>query len=127
MEGAVGEYQAGIRKSRLTIDKILILKEFQTVHYEHGINLYLLFIDFKKSYDTLNRKELLTAMQDLEISNKMIRLTGMTIENTRNRVRSNGILSQAFQVIIGLRQGDPMSTTLFNRALEVIIRRSGIH
>ena len=104
-----------------------MLKELQAVYFERGINLYLLFIDFKKAYDTINRKELLTTMQELEIPNKMIRLTGMTIENTRNRIMSNGILSQPFQVTIGLRQGDPMLTTLFNLALEVIIRRSGIH
>ena len=73
-----------------------------------------------------DRKELLTAMQELEIPNKMIKLTGMSIENTRNRIRSNGILSQSFLVTTGLRQGDPMSATLFNLALEVIIRRSGI-
>ena len=102
MEGAVGEYQAGFRKNRATIDQIFILKELQAVHYEQEINLYLLFIDFKKGYDTINRKQLLTVMQELEIPNKMIRLTVMTIENTRNRVRSNGVL-------------------------EVIIRRSGIH
>ena len=89
------------------------------MYYEQGINLYLLFIDFKKANNTINRKELLTAMQKLEIPNKMIRLTGMTIDNTRNRVTSNRILSQIFQVTTGL-QGDLMSTTLFNLALEVI-------
>ncbi|KAJ3649691.1 hypothetical protein Zmor_021418 [Zophobas morio] len=113
------EYQAGFRNNRSTVDKIFILKELQAVNYEQGITLYLLFIDFKKANNTINRKELLTAMQKLEIPNKMIRLTGMTIDNTRNRVTSNRILSQIFQVTTGL-QGDLMSTTLFNLALEVI-------
>ena len=127
MKGAVGEYQAGFRENRSTIDQIFILKELQAVHYEQEINLYLLFIDFTKAYGTINRKELLTAMQELEIPNQMIRLIVMTIENTRNRVRSNGILSQPFQVITDLRQGDSMSTTFFRLALEVIIRRREIH
>ena len=60
MQGAVGEYQAGYRKHRSTVDQIFMLKE--------------LFIDFKKAYDTINRKELVTAIQELEIPNKMIRL-----------------------------------------------------
>ncbi|XP_063914304.1 probable cytochrome P450 4d14 [Zophobas morio] len=127
MEKIVGEYQAGFRKNRSTVDQIFILKQLQEVHYEQGINLYLLFIDFKIAYDTVNRKKLLEAMKELGVPRKLIKLTKMTLQSTRNRVRINGLLSEPFQVRTGLRQGDPISTTLFNLALEAIIRRSGIH
>ncbi|RYA71702.1 hypothetical protein DD592_26400 [Enterobacter cloacae complex sp. 2DZ2F20B] len=123
MEKIVGEYQVGFRKNRSTVDQIFILKQLQEVHYEQGINLYLLFIDFKKAYDTVNRKELLEAMKELGVLRKLIKLTKMTLQSTRNRVRINGLLSEPFQVRTGLRQGDPISTTLFNLVLEAIIRR----
>ena len=116
MKGAVGKYQAGFRKNRSTIDQIFILKELQAVHYEQGINLYLLFIDFKKPYDTISRKELLTAIQELEIPNKMIRLTGMTIVNIRNRVRSNTIPAIPSNHRFTTRR--PHINHLFNLALE---------
>ncbi|KAJ3644059.1 hypothetical protein Zmor_026733 [Zophobas morio] len=106
MEKRVGEYQAGFRKNRSTVDQIFILKQLEEVHYEQGINLYLLFI----AYDTVNRKELLEAMQQLEVPRKLIKLTKMTLQSTRNRVRINGLLSEPFQVRTGLWQGDPIST-----------------
>jgi hypothetical protein len=47
----------------------------------------------------------------------------MTMGNSMVRVKIQGILSQPFTIQNGLRQADPLSTTLFNLALEYAARK----
>lgn len=46
----------------------------------------------------------------------------MTLQNTRNKVKIQGELSEEFRVEQGLKQGDALSTVLFNLTLEKLIR-----
>jgi hypothetical protein len=57
-------------------------------------------------------------MTKLETLTKLLNLTKMTMENNMDRVKIRGILSQPFTIQNGLRPGDPLSTNLFNLALE---------
>ena len=46
----------------------------------------------------------------------------MTLTHTNSRVRIRNKLSEAFDITEGLRQGDPLSTLLFNLILEAAVR-----
>jgi thymidine kinase len=46
----------------------------------------------------------------------------MTLENTCNKVKIQGKLSPNFEMVVGLRQGDSLSTLLFNLCMEKIIK-----
>ena len=48
----------------------------------------------------------------------------MCYRNTRCRIRVGGELTDAFQVLGGLKQGCPLSTLLFNLVLEWIMRQT---
>lgn len=50
----------------------------------------------------------------------------MTLEKTEYIIELQGITSSTFKADRGLRQGDPLSTLLFNLTLEKIVRESGI-
>lgn len=126
-EGKLGEYQGGFRKNRATTDQIFTLKQVLTTCYEYEIPVHMLFVDFERAYDSVIRQELINALYDLQIPGKLIKLIGMTLSQTVNAVRVNGNVSQEFEVNKGLRQGDPLSTLLFNMVLEIIIRESGIN
>lgn len=45
----------------------------------------------------------------------------MTKKKTTSNVRVKGEITQVFEIKTGLRQGDPLSTLLFNKVLENII------
>jgi hypothetical protein len=47
----------------------------------------------------------------------------MTVWSTRVRVKIQGQLTREFKVWRGLRQGDALSTTLFNLCLEHVMRQ----
>lgn len=122
----IGEYQGGFRKGRGTVDQIFLLKHVMEGCYEYKIPLNILFIDFQKAYDSVNRKKLYAALKDLSIPPKIIRLVKMSLKASVNHVKVNGSLTEEFTVNTGLRQGDPLSTLLFNLVLERIIQETGI-
>jgi len=43
-------------------------------HNEHGLDLYMLFIDFKQAFDSINMERLFEAMDKMGIPQKLIRL-----------------------------------------------------
>ena len=122
----VGEYQGGFREGRSTTDQIFTLKMIQSQAYEQNLSLHVLFVDFMKAYDSVDRSKLYHAMRCLEIPEKLIRLVKMTLNETINKVAAEGRTSEGFRVVKGVRQGDPLSTILFNLVLEAAFRDTGI-
>lgn len=125
-QNIVGEYQGGFKKGRSTVDQIFIMKQIMHSSYEQNLSLHMLFIDYKQAYDSVQREMLLKAMKYLQIPRKLRKLIEMTLTNSANKVLLEGVTSTEFGVKNGLRQGDPLSTILFNIVLEMIIRESGI-
>ena len=74
------------------------------------------------AYASVIRKKLWRVMEEFGIPKKLISLTKMTLTHTNSRVRIRNKLSEAFDITEGLRQGDPLSTLLFNLILEAAVR-----
>jgi sorting nexin-29 len=95
---------------------------FEKCH-EYNTELYILYIDFKQAFDTVNRQIMLQRLQETGIPNKLIRLIKMTIQYTRASVVVENLKTDPFDILTGVRQGDPLSATLFNPVLESVIRK----
>lgn len=122
----IGDYQCGFKKGKSVVDHIWVIKQIEEMCNRKNIKVQALFIDFRKAYDTIKRKEVLRALVELKFSNKIIELIQKTLENTTNKIKFQGRTSECFISNVGLRQGDPLSTTLFNIVLEALLRRSNI-
>jgi hypothetical protein len=46
----------------------------------------------------------------------------MELENTNNKVKIQGTASPSFEMVVGLRQGNTLSTQLFNLCMEKVTR-----
>jgi len=62
-------------------------------------------------------------MEEFGIQQKLVTLKKMCMENTQYKIRVKSTVSEAFEVRAGLKQGDSLSPTLFNIALEKAIRK----
>jgi hypothetical protein len=85
-----------------------------------------LFKDFKAAYDTIIRNEVYVAMSELNVPTKLKRLTKATLTIVMCCVKIQNDCSESFETRQGLRQGDVLSTLLFNDVLEVIGRRANL-
>ena len=94
---------------------------------EYKVDIHQFYIDFKQAYVTINRAELMEIMKEFGIPMKLVRLVKMTLANTNSKVKIQGKLSLSFETAIGLRQGDSLSTILFNLCMEKIIRNVRIN
>jgi hypothetical protein len=69
-EKIIGEYQRGFRLNRSTTDQLFVLRQMMEKHYEHIMDLHMLFVDFIKAFDSVNRERLYEVMKQMEITDK---------------------------------------------------------
>jgi hypothetical protein len=90
------------------------------------IRKHRLFIDFKAAYDTIIRNEVYVGMSELNFPTKLIRLTKATLTIVTCCVKIQNDCSKPFENRQGLRQGDVLSTWLFNVVMEAIVWRANL-
>ena len=77
-----------------------------------------LLIDFKKPYDSVTREDIYNIIIEFVIPMKLVRLIKMCLTETNGRRRVGKNLSDVFPITYVLKQGDVLSPSLFNFALE---------
>lgn len=73
---------------------------------------------------------LLEALKTYGLPPKFIDIVESLYKHAETKVMINGVLSEAFRIIRGVRQGDAMSCLLFNIAIEplaTLLRTTGFH
>lgn len=108
------ETQAGFRKQRSGIDNIFILNHAIDAEIsEKGGAVYCFFVDFKAAFDLINREKLWKKMEELGIDQRLIRRIKEIYEATQNVIQAGDNTSDSFWTKVGVRQGCPLSPTLF--------------
>jgi hypothetical protein len=123
---AVQHYQAGFKSGKSTTDQLFALRQILEKCNEFNITTHHLFIDFKAAYDTIIRDKVYVGMSELNFPTKLKRLTETTLTIVTCCVKKQNDCSESFETRQGLRQGDVLSTLLFNGVLEVIVRRANL-
>jgi hypothetical protein len=91
--------------------------------WEYNETVHLLFIDFKKAYDSVRREVFYSILIEFRVPMKIVRLIKMCLNETYSKVRISKHLSDSFPIQNGLKQGSTLSPLLFNFALEYTIRK----
>lgn len=125
-EPTIGEYQSGFRVGRSTTDQLFIIRQILEKCKEYNIETHHLFVDLKAAYDSVIRKKQWRLMEEFGFPHKLISLSKLTLNGANSRVRIRNQLSESFDIEEGLRQGDPLSSLLFNLTLEAAVRTMDI-
>jgi hypothetical protein len=80
VETTIGDYQCGYRQEQSTVDQIFTVRQILEKCSEHGMDNHHLFIDLKAAYDSIDRRSLYAAMEELNIPNKLIALVKVTMK-----------------------------------------------
>jgi hypothetical protein len=91
--------------------------------WKYNGTVHQLFIDFKKACDSIQREVLYNILLEFGIPKKLVRLIKMCLNETYSKVRIGKLLSDKFPIQNGLKQGDALSSLLFNFASEYAIRK----
>jgi hypothetical protein len=118
--------QAGFQSSKSTTDQLFALRQILEKCNGFNITTPYLFRDFKASYDTIIRNEVYVGMSELNFPTNLIRLAKATLTTVTCCVKIQNDCSESFETRQGLRQGDVLSTLLFNVVLKVIVRRASL-
>lgn len=76
--------------------------------------VFACFADLKAAFDRIDRKILRERMEKIGISNKLKKRIMETYKETKNVIKVGEKYTEGFWTRKGVRQGCPMSPTLFN-------------
>ena len=106
--------QCGFRRNRSIIDLIFCIRQILEKKWEYSEPVHQLFIDFKRSYDSVRREVLHKIIIEFGIPRKLVNLIKMSLTETYRRVRVGKNVSDRFPIRNGLKQGDALTPMLFN-------------
>lgn len=115
--------QAGFRRNRSCTDQINTLRIIVEQSVEFRSPLYLLFVDFEKAFDSINRERLWAVMKARGVPEKIIRLVQETYRDFRCHVDHMGRTSDPFEINSGVKQGCLLSPMLFLLILDEVMER----
>ena len=103
------ESQAGFRPGLSTVHQLFTFQHFLDSHQP----LYVCFLDLKGAYDHVDRDLLWEALRRLGISGRMLNALQSMYANCSVAVKVGGRISPSLPSLTGLKQGCPLSPTLF--------------
>ena len=111
----ISHNQGGFRGGYRTTDHIYILKTLINKYLnKHKQKMYVCFVDFKKAFDSVDRRALLTKLLRKGIDGKFFEIIKDMYSNTMYSCKFNNSYSEPFLANTGVKQGDSLSPTLFN-------------
>ena len=125
LEDEIVEEQCGFRKGRSCTDVIFTMQHTMEKRKEHSLPLFLLFMEYEKAYDNVNRDKLWEIMG--KIPNCLLNAIKCIERNTKIISNFNDDINK------GVRQGCGLSPVLFNIYINKIIQelktviKKGIH
>jgi len=91
--------------------------------HEFNIELHNILIDYTHAFDLVFRDKIIECLNKYEIPSKLIKLIGRTLQYTKARVNVNQNYTEKFELTTGMKQGDPLSATLFGIVIDDILKQ----
>ena len=124
IEDILRKNQNGFRTNRSTTGQILIIRRLIEGVKSKNLPAILLFIDFSKAFDSIDRLKLKYILSAYGITKEMINAIMILYTNTRAMVRSPDGDTPFFDITTGVLQGDTLAPYLFIICLDYIMRTS---
>ena len=84
--------------------------------------LYMIFLDLTKAYDALDRSKSLEILKGYRVGNRVRPLLREYWDKSTMVARAGGYYRTGFKGERDVTQGDPLSLTIFNVVVDVVVR-----
>ena len=116
--------QAGFTKSFSIDDNLLALTLLLERVHEYNLKLWAVSLDLSKAFDRVNWNKLWEALESQHLPTHLIDALRNIYSEQYGIVKSNNqSCSNAFRIKRGVKQGCPLSPSLFNAILQFVMQR----
>ena len=109
----LSDEQNGFRRSRSCLDHLYVLTSILRNRKRAGLSTYLAFVDFNRAFDTVNHSLLTYKMRTHGLYGKFYNIVATMHTKLQSTLRINNCLTDWFDILSGVRQGDNLAPTLF--------------
>ena len=103
-----------------TTEAIFIMRQVQEKHQATKKKLYYAFVDLEKAFDGVLREVVRWALRKLGVNEWLIRTVMALHTEDCTVIRTYDVLSESFEVKVGLYQGSVLSPLLFAAVMDVV-------
>ena len=123
MPSIISADQNGFVKGRMASENIRLVQDVIDYCKLANIDGIILFLDFKKAFDNVNHSYLIETWKRMHFKVSFIGWIKALYTNAHGRVSKHGWLSKTFYIQKGVRQGCPVSASLFIVVAEILANK----
>jgi len=123
VESKLEDCQMGFQPNPSTIDNRFIVRQITEKCHEFNIELHNVFIDYTQVFDSVYMDKIIQCLNKYNIPSKLIKLIAKTLKDTKVRVKVNQNYTEKFETLTGVKQGEPLSATLFSIVIDDILKQ----
>lgn len=120
IDESISNRQFGFRKKKSTSQPLFIARRLQDQAEQADDNLFLVFLDWEKAFDKIDKDMMVKALSRLGVPEKMQRMVAALYVDPQFRIRDREGKSTYRKQRAGIRQGCPLSPYLFVCLMTVI-------
>lgn len=121
-ENVLPESQSGFRKDRSTVDMVFVARQLQEKAIEQQQDLYMVFVDLAKAFDTVNRTLLWETLRKFGCPPTFLAVLKSFHNGSMARVTNGGSKSDPFLVGTGVKQGCVIAPIIFNLFVAAVMK-----
>ncbi len=118
MGTVVSYHQTAFIPGRSIHDNIMLIQQLIHRHTAGKTPAGLLFVDFAHAYDFISHEFILAVLEAMNFPPAFLAGIRLAMESQVGQVIANGDLTQAFPILNGGKQGDPLFPLIFITACE---------
>lgn len=114
-------HQRGFTDSDGTLANTLITQNYIRARTENRKPFNVLSLDLQKAFDSVNQGSVIRALRRLGVSDHMVSYISETFNRATTEIKLGKNVSRKISVQSGVKQGDPLSPSLFNVVMDELL------